>query len=186
MGDLAGNGKLGEAAAQDHTNHMVEKGCFSHECPGEGGMSSRVKRTGYLNGAQAWGLGENIAAGEGERGSPAEMVAAWMNSPPHRRQHPQPKLRAPRGRDGARDAVQSQRRRRQLHDRLRLHQGLAGGFGPRFSREPVHPSWRLSRLPRLPEEVNAESPLLNARVGSGGTTSNGGEPTAARWGRKLL
>jgi uncharacterized protein YkwD len=83
MGDLAGNGKLGKAA-QGHTNHMVEKGCFSHECPGEGGMSSRVKRTGYLSGARAWGLGENIAAGEGERGSPAEMVAAWMNSPPHR------------------------------------------------------------------------------------------------------
>jgi uncharacterized protein YkwD len=83
MGDLAANGKLGEAA-QGHTNHMVAKGCFSHECPGEGGMSSRVKRTGYLNGPSAWGLGENIAAGEGERGSPAEMVAAWMNSPPHR------------------------------------------------------------------------------------------------------
>jgi uncharacterized protein YkwD len=80
---LSTNGNLGQAA-QAHTNHMVKHGCFSHQCPGEGAMSSRVKRTGYLNGANSWGLGENIAAGDGGRGSPAAMVDAWMNSAPHR------------------------------------------------------------------------------------------------------
>jgi uncharacterized protein YkwD len=77
------NGNLGQAA-EGHTNHMVKHSCFSHQCPGESGMSTRVKRTGYLNGARSWGLGENIAAGDGRRGSPAQMVDAWMNSPPHR------------------------------------------------------------------------------------------------------
>jgi uncharacterized protein YkwD len=80
---LSTNGNLGQAA-QSHTNHMVKHSCFSHQCPGESGMSTRVKRTGYLNGARSWGLGENIATGDGGRGSPAQMVDAWMNSPPHR------------------------------------------------------------------------------------------------------
>jgi len=80
---LNANGKLGKAA-QGHSDRMVEHGCFSHQCPGESGMSSRVKRTGYLDGARAWGLGENIAARQGGQGSPAEVVEAWMNSPPHR------------------------------------------------------------------------------------------------------
>jgi uncharacterized protein YkwD len=80
---LSTNGNLGQAA-QGHTNHMVKHRCFSHQCPGEGDVSSRVKRTGYLNGAQSWSVAENIAAGDGGQGSPAAMMNAWMNSPPHR------------------------------------------------------------------------------------------------------
>jgi uncharacterized protein YkwD len=80
---LSGNGRLGQAA-HSHTSHMVKHACFSHQCPGESGMTTRVKRTGYLNGARSWALGENIATGEGQRGSPAAMIDAWMNSPPHR------------------------------------------------------------------------------------------------------
>jgi uncharacterized protein YkwD len=83
VGGLAANGRLGNAA-QNHTDHMLEHRCFAHVCPGESGMSARIKRTGYLNGARSWGIGENIAAGPGEQGTPARMVDAWMNSPPHR------------------------------------------------------------------------------------------------------
>jgi uncharacterized protein YkwD len=72
------------AAAQHHSNYMVGHGCFSHECPGETGMSARIKKSGYLGGAPAWGIGENIAAGKGWRGSPSNIVRAWMNSPSHR------------------------------------------------------------------------------------------------------
>lgn len=81
-GPLAGNDNLA-SAAQGHTNHMLKHGCFDHECPGETGMATRIKNTGYLNGA-AWGVGENIAAGKGRRGSAARIVQAWMHSPPHR------------------------------------------------------------------------------------------------------
>jgi uncharacterized protein YkwD len=80
---LNGNGRLGRAA-QGHTNHMVSRNCFAHQCPGESAMTARVKRTGYLNGARSWALGENIASGEAHRGSPAAMIDAWMHSPPHR------------------------------------------------------------------------------------------------------
>ena len=47
-------------------------------------MEARIKSTGYLNGANSMGLGENIAAGNGGRGSPARIVQAWMRSHPHR------------------------------------------------------------------------------------------------------
>jgi uncharacterized protein YkwD len=83
VGNLDANGKLANAA-QDHTDHMVKKRCFAHVCLGESGMSTRIRRTGYLNGARSWGIGENLAAGPGEQGAPAETVDAWMDSPPHR------------------------------------------------------------------------------------------------------
>jgi uncharacterized protein YkwD len=82
-GGLGANGKL-DNAAQRHTDHMIDRGCFAHECPGEPGMVPRVKATGYLDGVQAWSVGENIAWGEGNLGSPAAIVQAWMDSPGHR------------------------------------------------------------------------------------------------------
>lgn len=82
VGPLAGNDNLA-SAAQRHTDHMLERGCFDHVCPGETAMATRIKKTGYLN-AAAWGVGENIAVGEGGRGSPARIVQAWMHSHPHR------------------------------------------------------------------------------------------------------
>jgi uncharacterized protein YkwD len=82
-GNLSRDGQL-TAAAQGHSNYMVEHRCFAHECPGETGMSSRIKQSGYLGGAPAWGIGENIAAAKGGPGSPANIVQAWMHSPPHR------------------------------------------------------------------------------------------------------
>jgi uncharacterized protein YkwD len=82
-GNLSADGQL-TGAAQHHSDYMVEHSCFAHECPGESGMSSRIKQSGYLGGAPVWGIGENIAAASGGRGSPANIVRAWMNSPPHR------------------------------------------------------------------------------------------------------
>jgi uncharacterized protein YkwD len=80
---LAGSGNL-DAAAQRHTNAMVRRRCFDHTCPGEAGMATRIRNTGYLNGANSMGVGENIAAGNGKRGSPAQIVQSWMHSHPHR------------------------------------------------------------------------------------------------------
>ena len=83
MGGLSSDGNLTDAA-QRHTNHMVDHGCFAHECSGEAGMVSRIKSSGYLNGASSWLVGENIAWGESNLGTPAAIVVAWMNSPSHR------------------------------------------------------------------------------------------------------
>lgn len=83
MGGLAANGKLNDAALK-HTDFMVDHGCFAHDCSGEATMVSRIKATGYLDGAMAWSVGENIAWGEENLGSPANIVNAWMNSAGHR------------------------------------------------------------------------------------------------------
>jgi len=82
-GALAANGKLNEAA-QKHNDFMVSHGCFAHDCPGEATMTTRIKSTGYLDGAMSWSVGENIASGEQNLGSPASIVDAWMNSSGHR------------------------------------------------------------------------------------------------------
>jgi uncharacterized protein YkwD len=47
-------------------------------------MATRIKRTGYLNGARSWQVGENIAWGEESLATPAAIVDAWMKSPGHR------------------------------------------------------------------------------------------------------
>jgi len=83
MGGLAADSKLSEAA-QKHNDFMVDRGCFSHECSGEAAMTTRIKSTGYLDGAMSWSVGENIAWGEETLGSPANIVNAWMSSPGHR------------------------------------------------------------------------------------------------------
>jgi uncharacterized protein YkwD len=83
MGSLDYNNKL-EAASARHTKYMLKHSCFSHQCSGEASMTTRIKSTGYLNGARSWQVGENIAWGEGSLGTPSAIVQAWMNSPGHR------------------------------------------------------------------------------------------------------
>ena len=83
VGPLDYNNKLATASAR-HTNYMLNRGCFSHECSGEASMTTRIKSTGYLSGAKSWQIGENIAWGEGSLGTPASIVQAWMDSPGHR------------------------------------------------------------------------------------------------------
>ena len=76
------NKKL-QKAAQRHNDRMDGTGCFSHECPGEAPLGSRLDE--YLaGGLSAWGIGENVAWGAGELGTPESIVKAWMNSPGHR------------------------------------------------------------------------------------------------------
>ncbi len=71
-------------AAKKHTRRMLKKGCFSHVCPGEGDLVSRVNATSYLPCNCSWGLGENIAYGFGSQSSPKLIVKAWMKSSGHR------------------------------------------------------------------------------------------------------
>lgn len=77
------NDKLAQAAS-GHSNDMVENGYFSHTSPSRGDFIDRITRTGYMKGARSWLVGENLVWGSGELSTPASMVEAWMESPPHR------------------------------------------------------------------------------------------------------
>jgi uncharacterized protein YkwD len=74
-----------DRAAQQHNRRMDGTGCFDHACSGESDLGRRLERVGYLDGGLTrWVYGENIAWGADRRGSPAAIIAAWMDSPPHR------------------------------------------------------------------------------------------------------
>lgn len=71
-------------AAKRHSRKMVSSGCFAHRCGGERELVGRVVASGYLPCGCTWTVGEDLAWGERDLGSPAAIVKAWMNSPPHR------------------------------------------------------------------------------------------------------
>jgi uncharacterized protein YkwD len=73
-----------QKAGGRHARTMMASNCFDHQCGGEAPLASRVHNTSYLPCDCSWGLGENLAWGKKARGSPAQIVDAWMNSPPHR------------------------------------------------------------------------------------------------------
>jgi uncharacterized protein YkwD len=74
-----------QRASQKHTEIMVRKGCFSHQCPGEGSLTARLLRVDYLIGALLrWACAENIAYGEERYGTPKAIVKGWMHSPGHK------------------------------------------------------------------------------------------------------
>ena len=84
MSNLGRDRRL-QKASQKHTNFMLYKNCFSHQCPGEGSLESRLRSVNYLlGGLLRWTYGENIAYGGGSYGTPKAIVKAWMNSPGHR------------------------------------------------------------------------------------------------------
>jgi uncharacterized protein YkwD len=71
-------------AAAFHSSDMVRRKYFSHVTPNGLDQRGRVARTGYLRGCRSAVLGETIAFGSSEFGSPAELVASLMASAPHR------------------------------------------------------------------------------------------------------
>jgi uncharacterized protein YkwD len=73
-----------EHAATTYAGLMVRDDFFGHVSPGGSTMAQRIKRTSYLNGTHGWSLGENLAWGSGSSSTPAQIVNAWMHSPPHR------------------------------------------------------------------------------------------------------
>jgi len=72
-------------AARRHAADMERRHYFSHVSRDGSNFVQRIRRTGYLKRAGSWFVGENLAWGAGpNRSSPRGIVAAWMNSPPHR------------------------------------------------------------------------------------------------------
>jgi len=82
--DLARDRRLVDAA-QRHSYRMAKKNCFSHQCPGEASLLTRLKKVGYIvSGLSRWAYGENIALGTATSGTPRKIVNAWMGSSGHR------------------------------------------------------------------------------------------------------
>jgi uncharacterized protein YkwD len=71
-----------DAAAQTHTDAMTSQNFFSHD--GDGTPASRASNAGYMSGARAWGVGEDLFWGAVKRSTPAATVNAWMHSAEHR------------------------------------------------------------------------------------------------------
>lgn len=63
---------------------MVDQHFFAHVSPGGSQLTDRLTTAAYLGKPGSWLVGENIAWGEAYLATPANIVKAWMNSPPHR------------------------------------------------------------------------------------------------------
>jgi uncharacterized protein YkwD len=69
-----------QRAAERHSADMVERKFFEHRNPDGVEPAARIVRTGY----PPILVGENLAWGEEEKSTPAEMVRLWMASAGHR------------------------------------------------------------------------------------------------------
>jgi uncharacterized protein YkwD len=66
-------------ASQRHANDMSRRNYFEH-----GDFAGRIKKARYLKGARGYTIGENIAWGSYDYGTPAGIVDAWMHSSGHK------------------------------------------------------------------------------------------------------
>jgi uncharacterized protein YkwD len=80
---LKDNAKLRKAAA-GHASEMVEDGYFDHASSDGDTFVDRILGAGYAKRTDGWSLGENLAWGTGEESTPADVMAAWMNSAGHK------------------------------------------------------------------------------------------------------
>jgi uncharacterized protein YkwD len=80
---LRRNSRL-DRSAKAHADDMVAKKYFSHQSQSGERLADRVRKTGYLD-SDTWRLGENLAWATGSLQTPSTVLAAWMNSPSHRR-----------------------------------------------------------------------------------------------------
>ena len=83
IGRVRDNVRLRNAAV-GHSQSMVSQGFFSHTSLNGRTFVDRIESTGYMRGARSWLVGENLVWGSGELSTPANLVKAWMESPPHR------------------------------------------------------------------------------------------------------
>ena len=100
-GPLAVNATL-TAVAQAHSQDMATNDYFDHNSQDGRTPFDRMTAAGYRYSTAA----ENIAAGQR---TPQDVMTAWMNSPGHRRQHPQ--LRPSRSASATRPGLPPVRRR---------------------------------------------------------------------------
>ena len=80
---LKANRRLAKAAS-GHAGDMVSKGYFSHDSLNGASFVDRIRGAGYIGSRFLPSLGEDLAWGSGELGTPREIVQGWMESPGHR------------------------------------------------------------------------------------------------------
>lgn len=69
-------------AARAHSTRMLDGQFFAHTDPASNKKAvDRIRDIGYLDGANGWSVGENIAMGQS---TPDAVMTSWMNSPGHR------------------------------------------------------------------------------------------------------
>jgi uncharacterized protein YkwD len=71
-------------AAGWQASDMTQNDYFSHTSPDGDTLADRLDRANFIPSSDRWAAGENLAAGHGQMGSPAEIVDGWMNSREHR------------------------------------------------------------------------------------------------------
>ena len=77
------NRKLSKAARR-HARDMVRRDYFAHDSLGGGTFVDRIRHAGYMKGANAWSVGENLAWGSHDRAAPRAITEMWMTSAGHR------------------------------------------------------------------------------------------------------
>jgi uncharacterized protein YkwD len=92
LAPVQANGDLRQAALS-HSSEMVDEGYFEHTSPEGVTFIDRIESTGYMRGARAWVVGENLVWGTGSLSTPQALVTAWINSPPHRENLLKPRFR---------------------------------------------------------------------------------------------
>ncbi|HSD76919.1 MAG TPA: CAP domain-containing protein [Solirubrobacteraceae bacterium] len=71
-------------AARRHARDMVARRYFDHVSLDGRDVVRRVRDAGYLRRSVTWSISEVIGWAEAGAATPAVIVAAWLNSPPHR------------------------------------------------------------------------------------------------------
>ena len=72
------------AAARSHSQAMLSYGFFSHHSKDGTAFSERIRRYYTDSGYARWAVGEALMASPGRVVDAEAVVAAWLNSPPHR------------------------------------------------------------------------------------------------------
>jgi uncharacterized protein YkwD len=85
-------------AAWKYANSMLVGRFFSHYGDFAGHSSGstvigRLREIGYIRGGYVWHVGENLRWSTGETSTTGDVVAAWMNSPIHRKYLLNPRFR---------------------------------------------------------------------------------------------
>ena len=73
-----------DGASSAYARRMVAQQFFDHVSPDGGTMLGRIKASGWVASTMSWTVGENIAWGSGDLGTPASIVDQWMHSAGHR------------------------------------------------------------------------------------------------------
>jgi uncharacterized protein YkwD len=67
-----------------YSARMVAESFFAHVAPDGATLTDRLEASGYIDPDGDWTVGENLAWGQGDLGTPRNITIAWMNSPGHR------------------------------------------------------------------------------------------------------